>query len=436
MPYGSSGRLPAERASKLGHLQVVGSELVNQLVREFEVPATSQHQPEACWKPVPPTDKESLRLVFAVDGSLQLLQSQMEPFREIAFVKTALLRLDRVAMSKIDQRVPHPLALRDLLSQSALYHSTVFPLKNLSLQSMSNFDAIRHIIRDSLKDQSLNAEPYTTLKWLAYEKWNGSRSRCPSFECPHCGKDIDGLPYDADEGDCPHCGTPVFLTDMIGFHLEMADDTAPQTLASAYMLVHETLLLFTGIRLYWEQSKFDTLQSCLFIKDGPLTLRGQYSKLVIPIRKFFDHTIRKGIQLHVIGQEKSGAFFDHLQLISKHAAPGTYFLPSNDYIRNEVQKRPDRGEPYGFRTNYGNKLFLKVDEFHSMVISVPTGAYKNTTELADLIGAERILKTIPEIRSYQYEGALLPLHLANGIASLSTYPSAQVLRVFAERILA
>jgi hypothetical protein len=285
-------------------------------------------------------------------------------------------------------------------------------------------------------DQSLSGEPYNTLKWLAYEKWSGSHPKSPSFECPHCGKDIDGLPYDADQGACGSCSKTVYLSDMIGFHLEMADDAAPRSLASAYMLVHEMLLLFTGIRLYWEQQKPETLQTCLFIKDGPLTLRGQYSKLVIPIRRFFEHTQGAGIQVHMIGQEKSGTFFDHLQLISRHSKAESYFIPSNDYIRNEVQKRPDRGEPYGFRTNYGNKMFVKTDEHHSMVISIPTGPYKNTTEINDLIGAARILKTIPEIRSYQYEGALLPLHLANGIASLSTYPSAQILRVFAERVLA
>ncbi len=300
---------------------------------------------------------------------------------------------------------------------------------------MSNYETIRKIVRDSLQDQSLNQEPYNTLKWLAYEKWADSHPKSPNFECPHCGNDIDGLPYDADDGICHHCSNTVYLSDMIGFHLEMGDDAAPTTLASAYMLVHETLLLFTGIRLYWEQSKFDTLQTCLFIKDGPLTLRGQYSKLVIPIRRFFEHTKQKGIHVHVIGQEKSGAFFDHLQLISKHAATGTYFLLSNDYIRHEVQKRPDRGEPYGYRTNFGNKMFVKSDEYHSLVISIPTGAYKDTTDINDLIGAHRILNTIPDLRSYQYEGALIPLHLANGIASLSTYPSAQVLRVFSERLL-
>ena len=34
--------------------------------------------------------------------------------------------------------------------------------------------------------------------------------------------------------------------------------------------------------------------------------------------------------------------------------------------------------------------------------------------------------------SSRYEGALFPIELANNIASLSTYPSAKVLAMFAE----
>ena len=41
-----------------------------------------------------------------------------------------------------------------------------------------------------------------------------------SFGCPHCGEDVAGLPYDADEGECEHCRGHLYLSDMIGFHLD------------------------------------------------------------------------------------------------------------------------------------------------------------------------------------------------------------------------
>jgi hypothetical protein len=217
---------------------------------------------------------------------------------------------------------------------------------------------------------------------------------------------------------------------MLGFHLDMAEDAAPDRVASAYMLVHETLLLFTGVRYFWEHSRRD-LGDCLFIKDGPLSLNHQYSKLVIPIRRFFADALGQGITVHLFGQEKTGQFADHLGVIARFAPPSSVFLPDNAYIRREVQKAPDRAEPYGRRTNYGNKLFVKAGESHAMVLSVPTGEYRDSRSLDDLIGVRRILATVPSLVSYRYEGALQPVVLANGVASLSTYPSARVLKVFA-----
>ena len=67
-----------------------------------------------------------------------------------------------------------------------------------------------------------------------------------------------------------------------------------------------------------------------------------------------------------------------------------------------------------------------------MVISIPTGKFLANPTIDDLIGANRIFPTLATILSSRYESALLPVELANGIASLSTYPSAQILKMFAE----
>jgi hypothetical protein len=107
-------------------------------------------------------------------------------------------------------------------------------------------------------------------------------------------------------------------------------------------------------------------------------------------------------------------------------------LLSNDYIRREIQQRPDRGEPYGSRTNYGNKLFVKTDKYHFLVLSVPTGEYVDTNSVDDFIGLNKMLGSLRPLVSNSYEGALLPVQLANGVASLSTYPSARILKVFAD----
>lgn len=430
MPYKAGARLPAERASRLGHLEVIKSGLVRKIKDSSEDPVIAPSSPGANWQPIP-SGGRPLPYVFAVDGSLQVIESNKPPYKAVAFVKTALLRLDQHALAKVDKESPHPLALRDILEDSALYHATLFPLRNITVPGVNIYNAVREIIYESINDPTLKGEPLETLKWIAYEKWSGEKKSLPVFECPHCERTVATLPYDAEKGSCPECHGEILLTDMLGFHQEMAEDAAPNTIANTYMLIHETLLLFTGIRYFWEHDR-KTLSRCLFIKDGPLSIRAQYSKLVNPIRRFLTFARDQNYVIHLMGQEKTGTFADHLQLIGRSATDNSIFVPSDRYIRQEIQHRSDKGSPYGKDTNYGAKVFVRLNAYHQSVLNVPTGEYKKNPIPIDLLGLQDILATLPGILSNRFEGALLPVELANGIASLSTYPSAQILKMFAE----
>ena len=430
MPYLKGDRLPGESASKLGHLEVLKSELVKKFVQQFEANGPATEVDYSQWEPIPQRGKP-LTLIFGVDGSMQAIQSDLPPYKRLAFIKTALLRLDQYALSKIDRDSPHPLALKDIMSDSALYHATVFPLRHVSIPGLNTYHAIRQAIFESIKDASLNAEPMETLKWIAYEKWDGKQKELPIFECPHCEETIATLPYDAETGLCPKCKGQLFLTDILGFHQEMAPDSAPDTIATSYMNIHEILLLFTGIRYYWE-NKREILTECLFVKDGPLSIRAQYSKLVNPIRRFLSYARSKGYDIHIVGQEKTGRFCDYLEGIIKQVTPGKLFIPGDKYVKVEIQCRPETGAPYGKDTNFGAKVFVKLSDFHHSVLSIPTGSYVQDPKVSDLIGADRIFTTLPTILSSRHEGGLLPIELAHGIASLSTYPSAQILKLFSE----
>jgi hypothetical protein len=429
MPYQPGERLPGERASRLGHLDVLKSDLVKKLCGAFER-GSATAPPPACWSSLP-SQGEPLPLVFGVDGSLQIIQDELPPPRSLGFVKTALLRIDGTALAAVDKDSPHPLVLRDILADAALYHATVFPLRHVQIPGLTTYHAVRQIIFESMADASLQRQPLETLKWLAYEKWDGTSKQLPFFECPHCEQMCATLPYDAETGNCPTCGKDLYLTDMLGFHQEMAPDAAPDSVATAYMLVHETLLLFTGIRHYWE-GKRDVLQKCLFVKDGPLSIRAQYSKLVAPIRRFLAFAEQQGVTVCVLGQEKTGAFVDHLGVIGDGAPEKAFFLPGDKYIKAEIQHRPDRGAPYGKDTNYGAKVFVKLSNYHKMVLNVPTRGYVPDPKESDLLGFDRICATLPSILSNRHEGALLPIELAHGVASLSTYPSARILKIFAD----
>lgn len=443
MAYSNGSRLPAEGASKLGHLKVVNSDWVRSLVSDFEdAQQRVDTADQSMWLPFMVDHIAPLRNVWAVDGSFASITSTGRPPKEVSFVKTALLTVDKVKLDAVDKEHPHPLLLQDILKESAVFHATVFPLKNVRTSMGSNYDAIRHIVRDSIRIDE-GGLFYETLKWLAYKKWeNPSISNSPGFACPHCNFNIeDGLVHNADAGTCPSCSGEVFLTDMIGFHLDMDEDSAPDSVASAYMLVMEHLMIFTAIRLLWDHTDRRLVSDTLFIKDGPLTLRSQYSKLVPNIRSFLQFATGLHRPIHIIGQEKSGAFFDHLssvaQLVPPHARGETmtYAPLTHRYVRQEVYRSPDLANPYGKRTNWGEKVFLKIDPGSYMVLNVPTGVYVDdpnfpTTE--NLIGLPRILATLPSLVSNKYEGALFPIELANGIASMSSYPSARILQRFVD----
>lgn len=443
MPYGQGTRLPGEAASKLGHLAVIESQWVRSLVEDFESANTLDRDPSGTiWETFDPNGIQPLRGIWAVDGSFVPVRSEQKPPKEVAFVKTALLMLDKVKLDAIDKDLPHPLLLRDALKDSGVQHATVFPLKNVRTPLGTNYDAVRHIVRDSMKVDQGGAF-YETLKWLAYRKWEQQpNSSSPGFQCPNCGQEIsEGLPHNADDRQCPHCNTEVFLSDVWGFHLEMDEESAPESIASSYMLVMEHLMLFTAVRLMWHHTDQSLVTDTLFIKDGPLTLRSQYSKLVPNIRAFLQHARNVNRPVHIIGQEKSGAFFDHLASIVRFAEPHsrgepTTFAPlTHAFVRREVYRSPDLSNPYGLRTNWGEKMYVKLDPGAYMVLNVPTGDYLNDEDrptATDLIGLQRILATLPSLVSHKFEGALYPVELANGIASMSSYPSATILQRFLE----
>lgn len=431
MPYRRSSRLPGEKASKLGHLDVISSELVNRLIDSFNdknPPSTPKNIP---WEAINFEEENKLPIIFGIDGSLQAVESEKRPYKKVAFVKTALLRLDQYAISKIDNIHPHPLALKDILSDSAIYHATVFPLRHVTLPDINTYNANRKIIYESMKkDDNLGGEILETLKWIVYEKWDEEEKQLPEFECPHCRETGATLDYDREKGECPLCGKELYLTDMLGFHQVMAADSAPEGVARDYMNIHETLLLFAGIMYYWQNNKRN-LSKCLFVKDGPLSIRAQYSKIVNPIRRFLSYARDSQNPVHIVGQEKSGRFYDHLELIGNESPENSVFIPQDKYIREEIQHRNSDGAPYGKDTNYGGKIFLNLNRHEKMVLNIPTGEFNPDPKYSDFIGLDKIINTIPSIRSMKYESGLLPIELAHGIASLSTYPSAEILKIFA-----
>lgn len=437
MAYSSSGKLPEEHASKLGHLSVIRSPWVQSLIEDFEAAQNQNSGLDfSLWHDFDLSRYKALKYIWAVDGSFASVKANPPAAKEVAFIKIALLSVDQNKLQKIDKRNPHPLLLQDVMADSALFHSTVLPLRNVKTTLGSNYDAVRHIIFDSMQVDE-NGEYFKTLKWLAYRKWSELQVKSPKFDCPHCMEEIPGLPYDAAKGICPHCKKEVLLTDMVGFQHDMEEDSASEKIVSSYMLMMEHLMLFTIIRLLWHHSDKSIFSDTLFIKDGPLTLRSQYAKFVPLIRDFIEYAKKERRPIHIIGQEKSGVFYDHLTMLSQHISPKVLGAPpsiavlSHEYVRKEVYRTGSLTSPYGFRTNWGEKVLVKLEPDIALVLNIPTGEYVDAPQFPNqdnLLGLGRIMATLPGLISRKHESALFPVELANGIASMSSYPSAKILQ--------
>lgn len=339
----------------------------------------------------------------------------------------------------------HPIGSQELLKNFCTYH-TVFPLRNIHFgNNLTNYDVIRQIIFDSIKQAgNTTAEEFNrcgaqlmdTLKWLVYRKWDGVEKESTSSTCPNCDEANVKLAYDTEIGKCPSCNSQFYITDWLGFHLGMATNSASEDVPTSYMTVHETLLLFNIIRHFWQNNR-KILSNCLFIKDGPLSIHSYYAKLVKSIRSFLEYAKTNGHDIHIVGQEKSGKFYDYLQLMGgpymKDIPERHYFIPDDNFIKEEINQRPRRPPypPYGLATNYGAKIFVKY-KHHSMIINIPTGEFITNPKYSDLIGANKIFDTLQYLLSYIHEGAIFPIELTNNIASISTYPSSHVLQSFAE----
>lgn len=435
MAYNSKGGLPFESASKLGHLSLMNSEWITSLVKDFEAQYSSPSSNiTSNWTEFNSSSQNLIDQIWVVDGSYVPVQSDATPPKEVAFIKTAILNISEASLKNIDKYNPHPMDLQKIMKDNALFHSTVLPLRNIKSSKGTNFDTIRNIIFESIKIDE-NGEYFETLKWLAYQKWLVTPTNSPSFNCPFCETSLE-FTANLEIMNCTTCSKQLYLTDMIGFHLDMTDDKASDAIASAYMSIMEHLMLFTIIRLYWSKQDDSLFKNTLFIKDGPLSLNSQYVKLIPRIRDFLEFAKQQRVRINIIGQEKSGKFVDHLSIVGRYVKPLEkgeklhYHVLSHDYVEKEVQDKPSTIN-YGERSNWGEKVLVKVDPVTELVINVPTGDYldrKNAPLENELINLEVILNVIPHIVSRRFSGGLYPIELANGIASLSSYPSAKILQ--------
>ena len=431
MAYSKDG-YPIEHASKIGHLKLINHPLVTNLISQFEkpeLPPTTSYPPKTGTVIMDP-DK-CLERIVTIDGGQVVVPNKYRPEKQVSFIQVAAFMLK---MSDLNYIRSHPmLDPREFtkFTSNYWYHPVVLPLAGIRMPRMSLKETIRSLIDAVLVQTGL----YETLKFLVYREWRDSYDippdQQPHMSCWECGEEFS-LPRHAMSMRCPHCGHEHRLADYLRIGADSADTWTKEEAASNLRDVLETLTLFHYLRVFHGKK---AMTSTLFIKDGPLLLRAQLSRLVEPIRDFISYIKDQGWPIYLVGVEKTGELVNFSEEYKVNLPEvGDYFLPSVKFLIEEVHGA-SMPKNYRNRVSYGAKVLLRAGPNHVLTLNIPTGDFKLDPQPSDLIGFEHIASTLSQLLSYQYPNALIPIVLANAAVSIARSPSGRILENFIHKVL-
>lgn len=447
MGYSSKGRKPIERASKIGHVEIIKSPDVQAYVDQCLLPSAPDSESlEGMLTNLTDVDLTEVSAVIAIDGGYtETFVREEYPSACIAFFTFGPLLFSLSDLRALDTK--RFIAPEDLhkLKQIERY-TLVLPTKGIRHNTQPSLAAtIRRAVYDFFEkkrgpegDQLL-----ASLKWFLFRRWKRQPNetlRIDLEHCPYgCGHDSISFSYsDATLKDCPGCGQPVYLTDSFRLHERVDEELGGSGIAAYVMTMLEQLVLVHLIHNILAM-KPALLRNILFVKDGPLAFFGLVAPLYRPMRELVEHLLSEpagltGPTLRVAGLEKSGAFVEHATAIQDRIRPGSFFIVGDAYIRKHVVPGGDGGTIYGQNTYYGQKVFFRAPGGEMYVATIPARTYKSEPKPVDIPHLDMILLLIGELRCSMYDNALIPVALANKLVSLSDFPSQRILTTFAKQI--
>ena len=434
MSYGS-GRFPLERASKLGHVKLVEHEQVTRLIRQFERIDTAADKPVgALTGKLDLSAASPIEFIVAIDGGQAVIPNEVRRDKRIAFIKVCAMLIRREDIAYLRKNpVIDPRDLARMFDGGIWYHPAVLPLAGIALPAESVKETIRRTVDAVLEYTKL----YDTLNYLVSRLWDPgydmnlqTNPRAPHMNCLSCGA-VMGLPRNAINFTCPSCNYPHRLGDYLGIAQEAPEDWSREEAAMSLRGALETLTLFHFVIRYWQGNK-DVLSKTLFLKDGPLLLRAQLSRLVEPIRELIKRLRTEGVRVFIAGLEKNGELVDHIDDIKKHLPDsGDFFLPSVRYILEEIAGLQFDPTKYRNRVQYGSKVVVRLGRDHVVALDIPTGDFLTDPAPDDLEGFPEIASVLADMTSYSHDNALIPIKLVNEYSSISERPSGDILKAFA-----
>ena len=433
------GKRPAEYASKSSHSQIIKDASVQSFLENGQIPQKAQNVnlAESISLLFKPVKNNPIEHIVAIDGGYEEIAVQDDfPSSTICFFQFGALIFavdDLEQLENQDFIDPEDMAK---LKQIQRLKFTM-PVKNfIYKQEPTLIHSVRKAVYEffvqKLDDEDTLIE---TLKWFIYQEYDEPKKTWILSNCPSCGE--TKIPLNQEEISidyltaCNHCGAPIYLTDVFRLHEVIDDQLGAGGVLGYVMTTFEQILLVHIIRLLLKL-KPALIEKVLFIKDGPLAFFGQTANMHKPMRELVNYLFENH-NLFLAGLEKSGAFVEHADQISKKLKDGTILLIDNEYIYKYITPgKADPNEPYGRTSYYSNKLIFKTRNGGMFVVSLPTKdvlAYPKATDFKNL---DSILTNIEKLKCDMYDNALLPVALANKLVSLSQFPSSRILQRFVQ----
>jgi hypothetical protein len=431
--------------------RIVQSERVQQLLRRSRVLDQSTLSQQAVPRTPPPPDAPLPSLVLAIDGShAEVDVRNGYPGAKIGYCSVASVILNLAEMDRLDASRPiSPIDFRRTeepsSDASALPGCNVITRDHKSAKD-SFREAAFELFHDAIIDEEDNTRLLATYQaLLAYKPTNNIT--CP-FTHLGCERDVT---ITQNLGTCAcELRKPLYPTDALRIHERFNDESGSNGEAfGLVMTTWERLLLIHLLRCFEQRNWLDRLNSIAFFLDGPLAVFGPPAWLSAAISSELQRLntlvrAQTGSDVIIVGIEKSGNFVAHFEEIdrredgSQHFQPGSYFLPTDGYIKERIIFS-DSMKRYGADTYFGRKFFFKTHSGARIVANVPFLSAAQDSLTTDSPTAFQKFGTVcallDKLVTSRFPNALGPIVSAHAQASIPLHLGQKVLKQLAQALM-
>jgi hypothetical protein len=435
----TSDGLPAALSSKLNGVCTADDPVVREMIESFREATTEGEDWPVAGRVVRvdlgAREAAPLETVIAVGASLASVPNPVAPHKVLGYLKVASVRLETRDVARLTAPVVNPQSVARMMQDQAHTQSAVLPMGGVRVAGRTLLQTLRHVLHATF-DRFDGGTVYDTLEYLVScgwyenaEPWRPKSKSRPSFLCPFCEGHVT-FPRRCRRFNCRTCGQVLTLVDYLGLLTDATESTSDSAVAMNLKGVLEHLTLLTLLRRLTDSRNESQSGRVLLLKDGPLMLRGQSTRLVPFVRGYLRHLAEANVRVHLAGVDREGSFVNHATQVDpwlNEAGTGAAFVPDNRYILERIKHAGGASAVYGRRGLYGSKAFCRVDGHTTLVLSVPNRRhgfddFSHDPAPEDLLGLAPTLGTLAGLISRHFPSTPLPLVAVDRLCDLPHHP--------------